>query len=105
MTTLDNRERAFEDKFARDAEVEFKVVARRDRLVGLWAAEKLGKTGEEAAKYAASIVVVDFDEPGEEDVFNKLFADLAGIATEAEIRDHMASTLIEARHQVMVAGE
>ncbi|WP_419814888.1 DUF1476 domain-containing protein [Glacieibacterium sp.] len=105
MTTLDNRERAFEDKFARDADLEFKVMARRDRLVGLWAAEKLGKTGEEAAAYAASIVIVDFEEPGEEDVFNKLFADLVGIATEAEIRDHMATTLVEARHQVLVAGE
>ncbi|MGF1606498.1 MAG: DUF1476 domain-containing protein [Rhodothalassiaceae bacterium] len=75
MTNFDDRERAFETKFARDEETKFRVRARRDRLVGLWAAEKLGMRGEAAKDYAATVVKADFEEPGDEDVIRKLLAD------------------------------
>ena len=104
MTSLDNRERAFEDKFARDAALAFQVMARRNKLVGLWAAGLLGKTAEEAVDFAKEVVASDFDEPGEEDVFRKLNNDLAGTADEAQIRDAMATSMIEARRQIMDAG-
>jgi len=75
VTNFDDRERAFETKFARDEETKFRVRARRDRLVGLWAAEKLGMRGEAAKDYAATVVKADFEEPGDEDVIRKLLAD------------------------------
>jgi hypothetical protein len=75
MTTLNRREQAFETKFKHEEEQTFKATARRNRLVGLWMAEKLGKTGDEAAAYAASVVAVDFDHPGDDDVINKLLTD------------------------------
>jgi hypothetical protein len=104
MTTFDNREKAFEDKFAHDADLRFRVAARRDRLVGLWAAEQLGHSGEAAETYATSIVVADLEEAGDEDVVRKLVADLsnAGI-TEAGVRAALATAGETARKQIMEA--
>ena len=68
MTTFDQRKDAFENKFALDEELRFKATARRNKLLGLWAAEKLGKSGAEADAYAKSVVVADFEEAGDEDV-------------------------------------
>ena len=100
MTTFDDRERAYETKFAHDAELRFKAEARRNRLLGEWAAELLGKTGDEARTYALTVVTSDFEEPGEDDVFRKLAADLDGKADEATIRAKMAELRVEARRQV-----
>ena len=82
MTTFDEREKAFERKFAHDEELRFKSTVRRNKLAGLWAAEKLGLSGEEAEAYAKSIVKADFQEAGDADVLRKLQDDLAakGIA-------------------------
>jgi hypothetical protein len=77
MTTFDKREEAFELKFAHDEELRFKAHARRDKLLGLWAAEKMGLAGDAAAAYAASVVVADVAEPGAHDVVAKILADFA----------------------------
>lgn len=100
MTTFDDREHAYEAKFAHDAELRFKAEARRNRLLGEWAAGVLGKTGDEARTYALTVVTSDFDEPGEDDVFRKLANDLSGKADEATIRAKMAELRVEARRQV-----
>lgn len=86
MTTFDRREEGFEKKFALDEELRFKATARRNKLVGLWAAEKLGLTGSAAEDYAHAVVRSDFDEPGEEDVFRKIRADFD--AGKVEQSDH-----------------
>ena len=99
MTSLDNRERAFEDMYAHDAELRFKVLARRDKLTGLWAAEKLGKTGDEAAEYAKSVVIADQVHPGDDDVIAKLQADLGSSVTDAEIRAQLQIAFVEAERQ------
>jgi hypothetical protein len=102
MTTFDNRENAFENKFAHDADLQFKITARRNKLLGLWAAEKMGLTAEEAVGYATSVVQADFEEAGDEDVVRKLIGDLtsAGIETDdATIRAAMESQMVEARRQ------
>lgn len=101
MTTFDDRERSYEAKFARDADLQFKAEARRNRLLGEWAAEMLGKTGEEAKAYALSVVTSDFEEPGDEDVFRKVAADLDGKIDEAGIRAKMAELVGVAREQVL----
>ncbi len=101
MTTFDDRERAQEAKFAHDEELNFKAEARRNRLLGEWAAGLMGKTGEEATAYAMSVVSADVEEAGEEDVYRKLAADLAGKADETEIRTQMAALLAVARHQII----
>ncbi|WP_376873947.1 DUF1476 domain-containing protein [Albirhodobacter sp. R86504] len=100
MTTFDDRENAFEAKFAHDAELQFRVDARRNKLVGLWAAGLLGKSGDEAAAYAKEVVAADFEEAGHEDVVRKLTADLGAKATDADIRAKMAECLIEAKAQI-----
>ncbi|MTD99356.1 DUF1476 family protein [Paracoccus sp. YIM 132242] len=100
-TTFDDRERGYESKFAHDESLRFKADARRNRLVGEWAAGLLGKQGDDARAYALSIVTSDFEEPGHEDVFRKLSADLDGKATEAEIRAKMAELMTVARHQII----
>jgi hypothetical protein len=102
MTTFDNREQAFENKFARDEEFQFKVTARRNKLVGLWAAEKMGLTPEESDSYAKSVVQADFEEAGDEDVVRKLLGDLtsAGVEVdEASVRAALDSKMVEARRQ------
>ena len=86
MTTFDRRKEGFESKFAHDEELRFKATARRNRLLGLWAAEKLGLQGEEAEAYARSVVNADFAEPGDEDVFRKVRADFD--AKKVEQSDH-----------------
>jgi len=75
MTTFDKREEGFEKQFAHDEELKFRATARRNRLLGLWAAEKLGLTGAAVDAYAKEVVAADLEEPGEEDVFRKLRKD------------------------------
>ncbi len=75
MTTFDKREEAFEQQFAHDEELKFKATARRNKLLGLWAAEKLGLTGAEADSYALAVVMVDFEQQGEQDVARKIRKD------------------------------
>lgn len=77
MTTFDDREKAFENKFKYDEEMKFKATARRNRLIGLWAAEKLGKAGADADGYAKDVIEADFKRPGDEDVIEKLLSDFA----------------------------
>ena len=101
MTTFDDRENAFEAKFAHDAEMQFKAEARRNRLLGLWAAGLLGKSGEEAEAYAREVIRADFQEAGEEDVFRKIRADLGGRADDGAIRAQMQRLLSEAKAQLM----
>ncbi|MBN2971499.1 DUF1476 domain-containing protein [Roseomonas aeriglobus] len=105
MTTFDDRERAFEAKFARDEEMAFRVTARRNRLVGQWAAEKMGLTPEETDAYARAVVQADFEEAGDEDVIRKVVGDLtaAGIddADEAAVRSALEDALVEARRQLL----
>ncbi|HEY0236961.1 MAG TPA: DUF1476 domain-containing protein [Afipia sp.] len=78
MTSFDKREEGFEKKFALDEEQKFKAEARRNKLLGLWAAEKLGKSGDDAAAYAKEVVASDFEEAGDADVLRKVAADLSG---------------------------
>ncbi|WP_295048407.1 DUF1476 domain-containing protein [uncultured Paracoccus sp.] len=101
MTTFDDRERGYESKFAHDANLRFKAEARRNRLLGEWAAGLLGKDGDDARAYALSVVTSDFDEPGDEDVYRKLAADLDGKAGESEIRTKMAELIEVARRQIL----
>ena len=101
MTTFDDRERSFENKFAHDAEMQFKAEARRNKLLGLWAADLLGKTGDEAAAYARDVVKADFEEAGDEDVYRKVAGDLGDKADEATIRGKMLSLMAEAKAQLM----
>ncbi|MDP4891013.1 DUF1476 domain-containing protein [Cypionkella sp.] len=101
MTSFDNREHAFEAKFAHDAEMQFRAEARRNKLVGLWAAALLGKTGEEADAYALSVIAADFEEAGIEDVVRKVAADLAGKASEDEVRAQVGALLAVAKSQLM----
>ena len=101
MTTFDDRENAFENKFAHDAEMQFRAEARRNKLVGLWAAGLMGKSGDDATAYAMTVVEADFEEAGIEDVVRKLTADLAGKASDQEIRAKMAEMLIAAKAQLM----
>lgn len=101
MTTFDERETAFENKFAHDAELQFKAEARRNKLVGLWAAGLLGKSGAEAAAYASDVVMADFEEAGDADVLRKLASDLGSHADEATIRAKLAECLAEAKQQLM----
>jgi hypothetical protein len=104
MTTFDDRERAYESKFAHDEEMQFRANARRNKLLGLWAAELLGKTGDEAAAYAIEVVKSDFEEAGHEDVVRKVSADLAGKASAEEIREKMDALLPEAKRQLASEG-
>ena len=101
MTTFDDREHAFEAKFAHDAEMVFRAEARRNKLVGLWAAEILGKTGADADAYAIEVVKSDFEEAGHEDVVRKVAADLDGKAPADEIRAKMAELLVVAKDQLV----
>ena len=104
MATFDDREKSFEQKYKHDKELEFKVTARRNKLLGLWAAGELGITGADADAYAKTVVLADFEKPGDEDVVDKLIADFKakGIDMSAHrIRKHMTDLLPEARKQVM----
>ncbi len=104
MSSFDDRERAEEAKFAMDEATEFKVMARRNKLLGLWAAELMDLHDEEAEAYAKTVVLSDLEEPGDDDVFRKVRADLdkAGVdRSDTRIKDHMAELLPVAREQVM----
>lgn len=101
MSTFDDRQNAFEAKFAHDSEMQFRAEARRNKLLGLWAAEKMGKSGDDAAAYAAEVVKADFEEAGDEDVFRKLSSDLGDKATEDEIRAEMTAKMAEAKAQLL----
>jgi hypothetical protein len=106
MTTFDDRERAFENKFARDEEMMFRVTARRNRLLGQWAAAKMKLTPEETDAYAKAVVQADFEEAGDGDVIRKLVGDLtaADVATdEATVRKALEELTIEARRQLFEA--
>ncbi len=103
MASFDDRKKAFETKFAHDEELRFKANARRARLLGLWAAEKMGIVGEDAQTYARSVVKSDFQEAGDEDVFRKLrkdFDEKCIDESDEEIRRRMADLLIEAAAQI-----
>ena len=103
MSTFDKREEGFEKKFAMDADQKFKAEARRNRLLGLWAAEKLGISGDAATAYAKEVVASDFEEAGDADVLRKVLADLTakGIAiTEPELRVKMDELMAAAVMQV-----
>ena len=101
MTTFDKREEGFEKKFAHDEELQFKAMARRNKLLGLWAAGILGKTGPDADAYAKEVVVADFEEAGDADVLNKVAKDLEGKGiTEQQIRQQMHELLATAVAQI-----
>jgi hypothetical protein len=102
MSNFGDREKAFENQFAHDEEMKFRVTARRNRLVGAWAAEKMGLTPEETDAYAKAVVQADFEEAGDEDVIRKLLGDLvaAGVdADDAMVRAALDEKMVEARRQ------
>ncbi|MEN9062611.1 DUF1476 domain-containing protein [Ponticoccus litoralis] len=101
MTTFDDRETAFENKYAHDEEMKFRAEARRNKLLGLWAVEMLGKTGDAANAYAVEVVKSDFEEAGHEDVVRKVSGDLGDLATDDEIRGKMDELLLVAKDQLM----
>jgi hypothetical protein len=104
MKSFTERERGFEAEFKRNQELRFRVTARRNRLFGLWAAERLGLTAEEAGGYAKTVVEADFEKPGDADVLKKVRTDLEnrGVAmSEAELRAELERTAAEARRQLV----
>ena len=106
MASMDDRKDAFENKFAHDEELKFKATARRNKLLGLWAAEKMGKSGADAEAYAKEVVVADFEEAGDEDVFRKVRADFdaAGVdQSDHQIRRTMDELLQTAVEQIKSA--
>ena len=103
MSEFDDRERAAEKKFGLDQELEFKAHARRNKLLGLWAAEQMGMSGPDSEAYAKTVVAADFARGGDEDVFIKVRADLdakGSAVSDHVIRAHMAEFLIAARAQI-----
>lgn len=103
MTTFDKRKDAFESRFARDEELRFKATARRNKLLGMWAAEKLGKSGDEAESYAREVIRSDMEEAGDNDVLRKVKGDLeaAGIGqSDEQIRRTMDELLVQAVAQI-----
>ena len=108
MTTFDDRERAFETKFARDEEMAFRITARRNRLVGTWAAGLMGLTSEETDAYAKAVVQADFEEAGDDDVVHKLLGDLVSANVdmdETRVRQALHDATVEARRQLMGVEE
>jgi len=104
MTTFNDREKAFETAYARDQDMQFRIMARRNRLLGHWAAGLMGLTDVEAESYAKDVVRADFEEAGDEDVIRKLLGDFvsAGVACDdAMIREALARETIEARRQLI----
>jgi len=107
MTTFDKREDGFEKKFAHDEELRFKANARRNKLLGLWAAEKLGLTGDAAAAYAKEVVMADFEEAGDHDVFRKIRKDFDAKSvaqSDHQIRRTMDELMAEAIAQIKASG-
>ena len=104
MTQFDNREKAFESKYAHDQELQFKVMARRNKLLGLWAAGEMGLSGDAAAQYAIEVVKADFQEAGDEDVYRKVKADLDAKqvdVSEHRIRKEMEDLISVAKQQII----
>ncbi|MBO6920153.1 MAG: DUF1476 domain-containing protein [Rhizobiaceae bacterium] len=97
MSGFEDRKNAFENKFAHDEELKFKIEARRNKLLGLWAAEILGKDGD---AYAKEVIASDFEEAGDEDVFNKVRADLGDDVSDDDIREKMVWLLGVAEEQI-----
>ncbi len=107
MSQFDDRERAFEAKFARDEEMQFRIVARRNRLLGEWAARLMGLSETETESYAKDVVRADFEEAGDEDVIRKILGDVtaAGVeCDEATIREALGHKSVEARRQIIEAS-
>ncbi|WP_374280304.1 DUF1476 domain-containing protein [Novosphingobium sp.] len=107
MTDFNDRERAEEAKFAHDEEMHFRIQARRNRLLGQWAAERMGLSAVEAEAYAKSVVQADFEEAGDEDVIRKLLGDLvsAGLdVSEADVRAALDAKAVEAKRMLMGEG-
>ena len=108
MTQFDDREKAFENLYARDQEAQFRVVARRNRLLGMWAAKKMGLTEAEADAYAKDVIHADFEEAGVEDVVRKLLGDMTSAGVEiddATIREALEHKTVEARRQIAEARD
>jgi hypothetical protein len=104
MTSFDDRERAEEGRFARDEEMAFRITARRNRLVGTWAAGLMGLTPEETDAYAKAVVQADFEESGDDDVIRKLLGDLVGAGVEMDdsrVRTALREATVEARRQLI----
>ncbi len=101
MSSFDDRENAFESKYAHDAEMQFKAEARRNKLLGLWAADLMGKSGDDAMDYAREVIKSDFQEAGDEDVYRKVAGDLGDKASEMTIRTKMVELMIQAKSQLM----
>ena len=104
MTTFNKREKAFEDKFKHDQELQFKVEVRRNKLLGLWVAELLGKAGDEADAYAKEVISSDFEEPGDADVVRKVLGDFEAAGTEFSehrLRKKMDELTVVAKEQIM----
>lgn len=104
MTTFKDRENAFEKQFEHDQEIQFKVNARKNKLLGLWAAGVMGKSGADAEAYGKEIVAADFEKPGDQDVIDRLMKDLAAAGKPTEehtIRKHSERLLIDAKQQIM----
>jgi len=107
MTTFDERERAFEAKFAHDEEMKFRLVARRNRLLGTWAAGLMGLSDVESDAYAKDVVRAEFEEAGDEDVIRKLLGDLTSAGVEIDdstIREQLGHKADEARRQLMAGN-
>jgi hypothetical protein len=103
MATFEDRKKGFEEKFRHDQELQFKVNARRNKLLGLWAAQKLGLAGDAAEAYAKEVVAADFHKPGDDDVIEKVLGDLAAkqiAVTEAQLRDEYRRLLETAKKQI-----
>ncbi len=104
MSQFKDREKAFESNFKREEELKFKIVARRNKLLGLWAAQQLSLEGDAANVYAKEVVVSDFDEPGDDDVLRKVLGDLEGKSIETSehlVRKEMERLMSVARDEVM----
>jgi hypothetical protein len=107
MNTFDDRKKGFENKFAHDEELRFKATARRNKLLGLWAAEKLGLSGEAAESYAKEVVAADFEEAGDDDVVRKVLGDFAAkdvTQSEHQVRRTMDELMATAVEQVQAKG-
>ncbi len=101
MTTFDDRESAFENKFAHDEEMKFRAEARANKMLGLWAAGLMGKDGDAAADYAKEVISADFEEAGHEDVVRKVAGDLGDKSSADEIRAKRAELLVKAKAQLL----
>src|SRR6476646_3863999 len=103
-TTFDKREEGFENQFAHDEELRFKAIARRNKMLGLWAAGLLGKSGADAEAFAKDVLLAEFDEGGDEAIVRKLVDDLAGKTSEQQIRNQLNTLLAQAVEQVKQTG-